>query len=283
MDTFIKSNPNLSDIATIKARENLDKMVDFLCASKVANENFPLHPLGSAHLWRCHNIVSSVLYTFENAVLLNIILEEYSEIRNEDYAKGYAITRDIANSDTLINSSSRSFYESVGTLEHEGIHSLLAINGNTPEYQYIEVLSIFGALVTMELLSKEFNDPDIFIYEILTIFDNRMGFNKVTTQAFEDENYDETSWRSAFHLENYQYMLGLIYAVRLFAIYHQYPEIVIADFNKAIGGRKPVRSLLDDYHISLEDEGTVQSFMDMVEKYRLFIEMKYKDNAEVVR
>ena len=70
-------------------------------------------------------------------------------------------------------------------------------------------------------------------------------------------------------------MLGFIYAIRLFDIYHQDSNIVIADFNAVLAGEKTVKALLSKYHISLEDKDTMNSFIKLVDLYRECVDKKY--------
>ena len=70
-------------------------------------------------------------------------------------------------------------------------------------------------------------------------------------------------------------MLGFIYAVRLFDLYHQNQNRIITNFNLVLEGKMSVKELLSEYHISLEDKETIDSFIKFVDLYREWVDIKY--------
>lgn len=127
MDTFIKENSRLIDIQSERARDNLNLMVDYLCSSIVPDKLPPLNKLSSVTMQECHDYVSNILYTDENRTLTNIVLQKRSKISASDCIDGFSAIYDL-NREDLMELSSKDFFESVASLEHEIIHILQALN-----------------------------------------------------------------------------------------------------------------------------------------------------------
>ena len=73
-------------------------------------------------------------------------------------------------------------------------------------------------------------------------------------------------------------MLGFIYAIRLFDLYHINQEEILNDFNLVLSGEKSINDLLKKYQISLENEQTITSFINMCKLYQNIINRKYSPN-----
>lgn len=274
MDTFIKSNSRLIDIRSKQARDNLDLMVDYLCSSIVPDTVPPLNKLDGVTLQECHEYVSKFLYNSENAVLANNVLQNRSNISDSECIDGFSSIYDLER-DNLIEVESKHFFESVAVLEHELIHILQALNNNNPEIQYNEFLSLFGELLSAEQLSEKHNNPDIYRDNLIRRCVKRMSYS-VYGRDFEDETIENKSdYIKEMYVSSYDYMLGFVYAVRLVDLYHQDPNGVFQNFNLVLAGKKDVKMLLSEHHISLEDKGTVESFIKMVDSYRESVDMKY--------
>ena len=185
MDTFIKENAKLIDIQSKQARDNLTLMVDYLCSSIVPNELPPLNKLSSENMLECHHYLSKFLFTDKNAMLANDILQKRTNISDYDSIDGFSSIYDL-NRKNLIDAYSKRFFESVAALEHEIIHILPALNNNNPEEQYNEVLSIFGAFLSLELLSKKYNNSDIYTNNLINRCIKKMSY-RVYGSDFEDE------------------------------------------------------------------------------------------------
>lgn len=279
MDAFIKHNHNLSDILSIRARENFDAMVDYLCSSYAPDKKPPLIKLKGETLTTCHDHVSRLLYTVENCIASNIVLENRSKIGNDDIITGFSRIYDL-NHETILELSSRRYFESVGSLEYEMIRILQALSGNNPESQYTEVLSTFWSLLTMKILSEHFQTPDIYIYEVINRCVQRIS-SRVYSSNFSDEEVNKTQLKD-LSISSYIYMLGFIYAVRLLELCQENQAQVLADFNAVLNGKKSIQEMLQGYNISLEDSSTVESFMKMVDLYREFVDMKYGHSVHKV-
>lgn len=222
----------------------------------------------------CHEYISKFLYTNENAILANDILQKRSRISDYDCVDGFSSIYDLKR-ENLIEVDSKHFFESVAALEHEMIHILPAINNNNPEEQYNEVLSIFGEFLSLELLSEKYNNNDIYINNLITRCVKRMSY-RVYGRDFEDEAIkSQPDYMKKIYLSSYDYMLGFVYAIRLLDLYHQDPNKIFKDFNLVLAGKMPVKALLSEHHISLEDKNTIDSFIKMVDSYREFVNMKY--------
>lgn len=282
MDTFINANAKLIDIKSKHGRDNLTSMVDYLCSSIVPDELPPLNKLQNETMMECHEYVSSFLYTPENVARINAVLQKRTKISDYDSIDGFSSVYDL-NRDYLVEVSSSHFFESVGSLEHEMIHILPALSNNNPEEQYNEMLSIFGELLALELLSKKYNDNDIYMNNLITRCIRRMSY-RVRGSDFEDEVVEnQPDYMTRIYFSAYDYMLGFIYAIRLLDIYHQDSSKLIADFNLVLSGKIPVKYLLSEYHISLEDNDTVSCFMNLVDSYREWVERKYGTAVHIVK
>lgn len=274
MDTFIKANPKLIDILSKRARDNLNLMVDYLCSSIVPDKLPPLSRLGNVTIQECHDYISKFLYTKENALLANEILQKRTEIEDNEYIDGFSSIYDL-DREKLINVSSKKYFASVATLEHEMIHILPALNNNNPEKQYNEILSFFGELLSLRLLSEKYNNNDIFINHLINRCIKRMSY-RVCGRDFEDEAIlNQSDCMKEIYLSVYDHMLGFIYAIRLLDLYYQDPDKIIKDFNLVLASKKTVKALISEYHISLEDSDTVDSFIKMVDIYREHVDTKY--------
>lgn len=282
MDTFIKANSKLIDIQSEKARANLNLMVDYLCSSIVPDELPPLNKLGNVTMQECHDYISKFLYNDKNSSLANIILQKRSKIDNSDYIDGFAATNDL-NCENLIELSSKDFFESVASLEHEMIHIVLALNNNNPEEQYNEFLSFFGEFLSLELLSQKYNNNDIYINHLITRCVKRISYC-VYGKDFEDEAIEnKPDYIKKIYFSSYDYMLGFVFAIRLLDLYHQNSNKIFTDFNLVLAGEKPVKTLLSEHHISLEDKDTVDSFIKIVDSYRECVYMKYGTSVHRIK
>lgn len=267
MDKFIKTNPKLIDIQSKTARDNLTLLVEYLCSSVVPDKLPSSIRLSDQTMQECHSYVSKFLYTDENAILADDVLQKRTDIADYDCIDGFASTYDLTR-ENLIDVSSKKYFESVAVLEHEMIHILQALNNNNPEKQYNEVLSMFGEFVSLELLSEKYNNSNIYMNNLINRCIKRMSY-RVYGRSFEDEAIDDcTDYMKKIYLSVYEHMLGFIYAIRLFDLYHQDTVSIIADFNLILAGKMRVKDILSKYRISLEDEDTLSSFIKLVDVYR---------------
>ena len=267
MDKFIKENSKLIDIQSKEARDNLTLLVDYLCSSIVPDKLPPLNKLSNVNMLDCHNYVSKFLYTKENALRANEILQKRTKIFDYDYIDGFSSIYDL-NRENLIDLNSKRFFESVAALEHELIHILPALKNNNPEEQYNEFLSIFGEFLSLELLSEKYSNKDIYVRNLINRCIKRMSY-RIYGSDFEDEAIgNQPDYIKKIYLSSYDYMLGFIYAVRLLDIYHQDQNRIITHFNLVLEGKMSVKELLSQYHISLEDKEIVDSFIKFVDSYR---------------
>lgn len=274
MDKFIKENSKLIDIQSKEARDNLTLLVDYLCSSIVPDKLPPLNKLGNVNMLDCHNYVSKFLYTKENALRANEILQRRTKIFDYDYIDGFSSICDL-NRENLIDLNSKRFFESVAALEHELIHILPALKNNNPEEQYNEILSVFGEFISLELLSEKYNNKDIYVSNLINRCIKRMSY-RVYGSDFEDKTIEDMSdFLQKYRLSSYDYMLGFIYAIRLYDLYHQDHNKIITDFNLVLEGKKNVKALLTKYNISLKDRETMDSFIKFVDSYREWVDIKY--------
>lgn len=282
MNTFIKENSKLIDIQSKLARDNLTLMVDYLCSSIIPDKLPSLNKLGSVTMQECHEHISKFLYTDENAILTNNILQKRTRISDYDCIDGFSSIYDLQR-EILIEVDSKRFFESVAVLEHEMIHILASLNNNNPEEQYNEILSIFGEFLSLELLAKKYNNNDIYMNNLITRCVKRMSA-RVYGRDFEDEAIEnQPDYMKKVYLSAYDYMLGFVYAIRLLDLYHQEPNKILTDFNSVLAGEKPVKALLSEHHISLEDKDTVDSFIQMVDLYRKCVDIKYDTSVHRVK
>ena len=282
MDTFIRSNPKLIDIYSKEARNNLNVMVDYLCSTTAPNTLPSLIKFNGTNLQECHEYISKILYTTENNNLVNYVLKNRAKISNGDFIDGFAAIYDLKR-EHLIEVSTNRFFASVSSLEHELIHILMAINNNNPEKQYNEVLSVFGELITADLLSQKYNNRDIYINHLIVKCVNRMSY-RVYGSYFEDEEREKQSnFLKAQFLSGYDYMLGFIYAIRLLDFYYQDSKKTLKDFNLILSGKKTVKELLTQYHISLEDKETIHSFFRIVDLYQNYVNVKYGEEVHYTK
>lgn len=282
MDKFIKSNPKLIDIQSKTARDNLTLLVEYLCSSVVPDKLPSSIRLSDQTMQECHSYVSKFLYTDENAILADDVLQKRTDIADYDCIDGFASTYDLTR-ENLIDVSSKKYFESVAVLEHEMIHILQALNNNNPEKQYNEVLSMFGEFVSLELLSEKYNNSNIYMNNLINRCIKRMSY-RVYGRSFEDEAIDDcTDYMKKIYLSVYEHMLGFIYAIRLFDLYHQDTVSIIADFNLILAGKMRVKDILSKYRISLEDEDTLSSFIKLVDVYRESVVKRYGTRVHTVK
>lgn len=226
-----------------------------------------------------HDYISNILYSKENQELANYILSERSTIRDLEYIDGCACIYNLSKDKVLILESKR-YFGSVSSCEHELTHLLQAFNNNNPKQQYTEMLSIFNEFVSAELLSEKYNNQDIYEEEIIRRTTNRINHGVVSSD-FDNDRFNE---RSSFYKESYysvySYMVGFIYAVRLFDLYHENPNEVLDKVNNILSGKNTVEKLLDDYSISFKDKSTISSFKNFCNSYEDFV-MKRNDKSEV--
>lgn len=280
MDTYIKSNSSLIDIHSEQARNNFNSIVEYLKSSMIPDHIPSVNMLGNVTLLEGHNYVASKMYRGDVAILVNNVLQNRTKISNLDNLNGISYIYEL-DRDTLVEVESNRFFESIAILEHELIHIVQALNNNIPEDQYMEYLSIFGELLTLTLLSERYSNPDIYINSLIRRCVYRISC-RVYVSDFEDESLQKQ--REGIldsNLKLYNYMIGFIYAVRLLELYYLDPDKVLTDFNLILAGKKKVKELLTEYHISLEDEETINSFMQMIDSYQDFVEMKCGSSVHV--
>lgn len=283
MDTFIKTNSMLIDIQTKVTRDNFDRMVDYLYSSIIPDEVPSLNKLGRVTFQDCHRYVAEFLYTKKNAAVASYVLQRRSEIGGGyDDKYGHAAIYEL-NREYLVEVDSDRFFQSVAIFEHEAIHILQALTNNNPEKQYLEILSIFGELLSLEKLSEKYNNNDIYINRLIARCLNIISCG-VNVRNFEDEEIEnQPDWIKDALLSLYTYVLGFIYAIRLLDLYHQDNNKIFEDFNLVLAGEKPIKALLSEYHISLEDNDTVHSFFKMVDSYREYVATKYGTSVHRVK
>lgn len=99
---------------------------------------------------------------------------------------------------------------------------------------------------------------------------------RVYGSDFEDDKIvNKSDYIKDVYFSCYDYMLGFVYAVRLVDLYHQAPNKIFKDFNSVLAGEKNFKTFLAEYHLSLEDNDTIDSFIKMVDFYRETVDMKY--------
>lgn len=87
---------------------------------------------------------------------------------------------------------------------------------------------------------------------------------RVYSKYFNDEYINSFfSFLNNTNRNSYKYMLGFIYAIRLFDLYQNIGEEILIKFNKTLRGKKSFEDLLKEYNISLENEETVNSFKNV--------------------
>lgn len=275
MDKIINADSLLEDIRSNKARNSFDDMVNYMCAKPIPNELGERMQLNGT-LEQNHNLLANLLYSKENCDLANYILNNRSMISDYDAVNGYSWIYEL-DREILLELDSRKFFASVGALEHELIHLILAINHNNPKPQYVEMLSFFGEILSLEILSKKHNNPDVYKDEIIRRFISRVS-RRVYTYQFEDDFFKKQSeFFKKCYVSFYTYMLGFIFAIRLLDLYHSFPQKIIETFNSVLSGKQSVDSLLEDYHISLEDDATIESFKNMCDLYERFVNERYNE------
>ena len=272
MYKVINSDPLFEDIRSDKSRYNFDLMVNYLCSKLVPDVLESPIELTGRSLEEYHEYLSNILYSNDNRYLADSIVQTRSKIDDTDMIDGYSYIYELDRK-IILELDSRKYFVSVAVLEHELIHLIQAINNNNPKTQYNEFLSIFGEMLSLELLSNE--NLDTYKNSIVRRFINRMSY-RVFTSNFEDgflEKQPEFIRRLRF--SSYPYMLGFIYSIRLLDLYHSSPNEVLEKFNCVLCGKKSVDELLTDDNISLEDEATVMSFKKMCDLYEEFVIEKY--------
>ncbi len=274
MNKFINTTLTLKDIRSKRARINFDFLVYYLCFSLVPEEYPNKLELLKITLEECHSYLSPLLYSKENAILASEVLKNRTEILNNDRTDGFSYIYEL-NRKILLEVNSRKYFESIEILEHEMIHILIALNNNNPEKQYNEVLSIFGEFVSAEWLSKTYNNREVFENWLIKKCIHYMSY-RVFAKWFMDASLKKQSdFLKINHLANYNYLLGFIYAARLFELYHLYPTEIMQDFNFVLSGKINVIELLEKYKINLENKEVVLSLKKMIDFYRFIVKERY--------
>jgi len=274
LNKFINDNSLFEDIRSEKSRINFDEMVNYLCSRLVPPKKEDLTPLIDENLEQLHQYISKTLYSKGNYDLSINILKSRTEINDFDIIDGFSWIYEL-DRDIILRLESRKYFESVSALEHELIHIIQAIRNNNPKEQYNEILSFFGEILTLELLSEKYENPSIYENAMLNRIVSRMS-HRVFASTFEDENVEkESNYIMKWYVSAYPYMLGFIYAIRLLDIYITNKEEVIEKFNDVLQGNMSIDELLSIYNISLEDDRTVDSFKKMCDMYEKIVLERY--------
>ncbi len=275
----IDNDPFFDDIKSIQAKNNLFDMVDYLCSMPAA-EQYEKDILIDGSYKDKHNYVASIIYNEQNRVLVEDILKNRTKYSNIDSTSqydmnGYASIYEL-DKDFILELGTMRFYKSISITEHELIHILMAVNKNNPKPQHNEILSFFGELLSLSLLSKKDNNPDIYENAFINRCIARMSF-RVFPLDFSDEAIENNGqWIYEARRNSYPYMLGFIYACRLLDLYKCDEQNVLMNVNEVLSGNKKLETLLTEYNISLENKETCNSFIEACNRYNSFIEKRYK-------
>ena len=288
MYKIIENDSFFDDIKSQEARDNFDRLVDYLCSSLVPNGNIRSidnriiledEILIDGDYNSVHSFFANDFYSSQNLKLVNEILQNRTTYNKIDCCDPYLIDgySDIYELDKekILKLGTMRFYYSVAVMEHELIHILMAINNNNPQPQHTEILSIFVELLSLISFSKRYNNPNIYENALVNKCVHRMS-HRVKASQFSDECIKENgNFIYQFQRNSYPYMLGLIYASRLLNIYRNDKENVLSKINDELSGKSSVEELLNDYNISLTDNNTCRDFIHLCDEYRNIVENRY--------
>ena len=291
MYTIIDNDPFFDDIKSDKAKNNFDRLVDYLCSSLVPNGN--VRSIDSRIIVEDEILIdgdyktehlsfAKEFYSSENLELAEEILKNrtnYTNINSCDPYKidGFSYIYQL-DRDKIIRLGTMKFYYSIATMEHELIHILMALNNNNLKPQHAEILSFFGELLSLIHLSKKHNNPNIYENALINRCIARMSY-RVFASDFDDESIRMRG--EAFYktrCDSYPHMLGFIYAIRLLNIFNKNPGDVLSRVNDVLSGKYSVEELLNNYNISLTDENTCNDFISLCDQFRDILNNRYSPN-----
>lgn len=268
----IENNPFFEDIKCAKAKENFDKLVDYLCSMPVA-EAPEEDILLDGDFYKKHKIIANSIYSPRNRTLIEKVLKERTKTDTCDSIDGSSYIYELGK-DKILKLGTTKYYRSISVLEHELTHIVMSLNNNNPKPQYNEILSFFVEFLSLLQLSKMENNPNIYNNAFINRCVARMSF-RVFAHEFSDEYLNEHSnFLNNSHHNSYPYMLGFIYSVRLLDIYEQ-DKTVLKEINDILEGTKSIDELLKEYNISLENSETINCFINMCNYYSQLVTKKY--------
>lgn len=299
MYKIIENDPFFEDIKTQEARDNLDSLVNYLCSSPVPKEKkrdpqrdkiiIEDEILIDGNYEIEHLSFANAFYNPQNLKLINEVLRNrtaYNSVDSLDpyliYGFSYIYHLD---KEKIVELGTMKFYSSVAIMEHELIHTLMALNNNNPQPQHAEILSIFGELLSLITFSQKNDNPIIYENALINKCITRM-YCRFFTSEFSDEYIKmqrERNIRSGLrntypYISQYPYMLGFIYASRLLNIYRNNPSDVLSKVNDILSGKSNVDDLLSDYNISLTDKNTCEDFISLCDQYRDILKRRYSSS-----
>lgn len=281
MYKIIEEDPLFDDIKSDESKNNLNKLVDYLCSMPVPEETVN-ELLLNGNYEEEHNYFAKGFYNEQNLKIVNEIIKNrtrFMDIDSTDINKldGYSYIYELER-DNILELGTMKYYNSVAIMEHELIHLLMALNNNNPKPQHTEILSLFGELLTLYKLSEKNNDPLIFENGLVKRCISRMTY-RVYASHFSDEYLKEHSeWLYMAHRNGYPYIIGFIYAIRLLNIYQKNEKELLTNINEVLNGNINIENLLNKYNISLTDENTCSDFINMCDNYKNIIENRYIDS-----
>lgn len=269
----IENDPFFEDIKSEKAKKNYNMLVDYLCSMPVA-DGPEADILLNGNFYESHNYIANSIYSLQNIILIEKVLKERTKVDVCDLIDGCSHIYELERK-TILELGTTKYYRSISALEHELVHIIMALNNNNPKAQHNEVLSLFVEFLSLFQLSQKENNLDIYNNAFINRCVDRMSY-RVYAYEFSHKYLNEHSkFLNESHRSSYPYMLGFIYAMRLFEIYQYDNTSVLKKFNDILEGKKTVDKLLEEYSISLENFKTIFCFMNMCNFYSSLVKKKY--------
>lgn len=276
----------IEDISNLQARENYDKMVDYLVSLPVYNYQDYVSFTSLEKNIKCKKglfpllLDDSMNYIFfdENLKKAKHIINNKISFEDSKIINGFAKIYDL-NSEVLLSMKIDNSFVSIAAIIHELTHLIQAINKNNPTKRYNEILSIFSEFVILDYLSSKFDNPDIFDNHLINRIINRMSYRVYSNQLL----HNESKLLENIYLSCYTYFIGMIYAIRLFTLYKNGDLTILSNFNNVLNGNITIDKLLEKYCINMSNQDTINSFTSWCDYYQEIVTDRYGSNVHYVK
>lgn len=162
---------------------------------------------------------------------------------------------------------------SLSSYIHEFSHARVIGNQNQ-DLEKVEVLPILNEIISVSMLDELLKTKYIegeFIDVLMELKDDFRAYFLVL-KMLEDSKYEKyynTNLNNA--VSDVEYILGRIYALRLFEIYKQDPKEMLKSIKEVLTGKEDITKILNDYEINIDKRKTIEPTLSLIKKYGIEI------------